>query len=460
MPEIVVSELDERNLKRFENANLAIDRGNYEYAIDLCLELLAAHPGLLEARMLLRRAQQSRYTARLGVVGRIANGIACSLHTSRGRSLLRKNPAGAAYSGEKALSRNPFHQGALLLVADACSRLGLERSAGFCLSSVVERAPRDAGVLFRYCEALIKTGETEKALVVAERLSRLKSGDVRVQELMKAVSVAHSIQKGKWSDAEGSFRSKLRDEEEAESLEQSNRIQRNMAVEERRLRDIVAKKSEDLDARRELAKLVGRSDDLDAALEEIDKALALPQLEKDIELLQLRSEVKLRRVEAHLADAVRAGDAARVATLEDELRCLRVDGAARIVEQFPNDYGQRMAYGALLLEVGRIDDAIQQFQVSQRSPNLKGKSLVLLGKCFMEKGLYDLALEQFELAQKGSLNMDENRKDIIYQAATCCELLGRRGDAILRYKQIYANDISFRDVAEKIDSFYSRGDAS
>jgi len=51
--------------------------------------------------------------------------------------------------------------------------------------------------------------------------------------------------------------------------------------------------------------------------------------------------------------------------------------------------------------------------------------------------------------------MDVLKKDIIYQLAECYEGMGRRQDAITEYKLIYSEDIGFRDVADKINAFYS-----
>jgi hypothetical protein len=51
--------------------------------------------------------------------------------------------------------------------------------------------------------------------------------------------------------------------------------------------------------------------------------------------------------------------------------------------------------------------------------------------------------------------MDDLKKDIIYQLAECYEGLNRPEDAIAEYKLIYSDDIGFRDVADKINAFYS-----
>ena len=109
-----------------------------------------------------------------------------------------------------------------------------------------------------------------------------------------------------------------------------------------------------------------------------------------------------------------------------------------------------------IFESGDIDAGIQQFQISQRSPSLRLKSLVLLGRCFMEKKLFDLALEQLQHAVEGINVMDDFKKEVLYLLAECYEKLERPEEAIEQFKAIYSNDIGYRDVAEKIDAFYRK----
>ena len=146
----------------------------------------------------------------------------------------------------------------------------------------------------------------------------------------------------------------------------------------------------------------------------------------------------------------------RIEKLEAVLIELKLDESCKLVEKLPNDYSQRFKYGSYLLESGDIDAGIQQFQISQRSPSLRLKSLVLLGRCFMEKKLFDLALEQLQHAVEGINVMDDFKKEVLYLLAECYEKLERPEEAIEQFKAIYSNDIGYRDVAEKIDAFYRK----
>src|SRR5690606_21975282 len=127
---------------------------------------------------------------------------------------------------------------------------------------------------------------------------------------------------------------------------------------------------------------------------------------------------------------------AEVAQLSDALTRTRTEEAQALVERYPNDPTYRFDLGKLLYETGEIDRAIQQFQISHRSPKVRLQSLTYLGACFKNKRQYDLAVEQYKTAKTEITAMSEQKKDVIYQLAECFELMGNTEQAIAEYKVI------------------------
>lgn len=464
MSEVTLKELDSRVRKRFGNARTAVERGNYEYTIEICSSILSLHPGCLEVRELLRQAQQSVFTKQgRGLLAKSKMAVEVRALIVYGKPYIKKKPGLAMEYGERALSRNPLSEGALSLVAAGAEELGLYETAVFCLKNICDSECKDFALMKRYCEALIQTGETNEAVAIAERLKRLKPENSIIQELVKSASVAHSINKGKWAEEEQDFRSKLKDEELSETLERENRILKDVGDlkgKASELIDAIHRDPQDLDLYKELVKTYLFADEYRDALVWLDKASQLPQATADVVLKQLRSEIMIKATELELQKLHQETDqdevsAERIQKLERELEVLKLEESRKMVEQFPNDYGQRLSFGELLLGAGQVDEAIKEFQVAQRSNSLKQRASVMLGRSFLQKRLYDLALEQFDKAIGESPGMDDFKKDVIYSSAECCEAIGNKEDAIRRYKLIYANDISFRDVASKIDGFYS-----
>lgn len=462
MPEISLKDLDSRVRKQFVNARTAVERGNFEYTVEICSSLLLENPGCLEIRELLRQAQQSVFTKRgRGVIQGFRSKVEATLLVVYGKPYLKKDPSLAMVYGERALTRDPLHEGALSLVAAGAEALELYETAVFCLSKICDSETKNFELMQRYCEALIKVGETNQAVTIAERLKRLKPDSSFIQELVKSASVAHSINKGKWAEEEQDFRSKLKDEDLSESLERKNRLIQDSQGARERARELVNEIHEDpqnLDLYKQLVKAHLFGDDYREALIWLDKAALLPQSEADVALKQLRSEIMIKATELELSNLHNASkpvSGERIQELETELEVLKLEESRKMVEQFPNDYAQRLNLGELLLAAGKVDEAIKEFQIAQRGTSLRQRSCVMLGRCFFRKHLFDLALEQFDKAIMDSHGMDDFKKDVLYSSAGCCESLGDRKEAFRRYKLIYANDISFRDVASKIDGFYS-----
>ena len=82
------------------------------------------------------------------------------------------------------------------------------------------------------------------------------------------------------------------------------------------------------------------------------------------------------------------------------------------------------------------------------------KALALLGQCFMERGMFDMAVSQIEKALENKSTWNDDRKELIYILANIYERQGKPDEAAAQYKSIYEVDIRYRDVAQKVESGY------
>ena len=125
------------------------------------------------------------------------------------------------------------------------------------------------------------------------------------------------------------------------------------------------------------------------------------------------------------------------------------------VARYPGDLEARFQLAELLFAAGETEPAIAQYQQAQRHPRCRPAALLGMARCFRVRGLTDLAVAQLHTA-KGELSaMDEQKKAVIYELGLCHEALGQTGAAIAQFKEIYAEDINFLDVAAKINAHYS-----
>jgi len=81
--------------------------------------------------------------------------------------------------------------------------------------------------------------------------------------------------------------------------------------------------------------------------------------------------------------------------------------------------------------------------------------LSYLGQCFARRGINDLAVSTFEDALKEKLVFDDEKKELTYLLGSSLEKMGKKEEAMTQFKIIYKEDSSYKDVAEKVESFYS-----
>jgi tetratricopeptide (TPR) repeat protein len=112
--------------------------------------------------------------------------------------------------------------------------------------------------------------------------------------------------------------------------------------------------------------------------------------------------------------------------------------------------------GQLYFQAGKIGEAIQEFQKSQNNPHKRIASMSFLGQCFARRRMFDLAARTFQNAIKEKPVLDEEKKELIYNLGCVLENMGRKEEAVEQLKLIYEVDIGYRDVAAKVDAYYSQ----
>ena len=282
---------------------------------------------------------------------------------------------------------------------------------------------------------------------------------------LKQASVAQSMEKGNW-DGDDDFRSKLKDQDEAKALEQEARtVNDNEALVELidRAKIRVNQNPEDLGNYREVATSYRKLGDMAQAVEWVQYARELESGRADVVLEEMETQYTLewmqQEIEAMKAQLDEDPDNEELReyfeTSLGEEREYRYHQSVKMVEKYPNDYGYRFELGQLLFEMDAVDESIQHLQLGMRNPKARLKSLVYLGRAYKAKQFYDLAAEQLEAAKSEIPQMDESKKEVIYELASCYELNGDPEKAITEYKQVYAADIGYRDVEEKINAYYA-----
>ncbi|WP_269525142.1 tetratricopeptide repeat protein [Coraliomargarita parva] len=469
MQEIPLKDLDNRLQKQIENARKAVDK-NPAYAVDILMNIVKRHPECLEARKILRQAQSRASGGKSKGFGKFLTKVTSIPFSIGSEAKVKKDPAKALESAEDMLKADPSNPVGHKILGIAAEALELNETAAYAYEELYKIDDGNMDNVKLLMGAYIRIGKTEDAIRLGDTAYRRDPSDDEIQGLIKKASVEQSIEKGKWEE-EKSFREKLKDEEEAQKLEQASRARTGEAG----LRSLIADALKAVEAEpdninfyRELSSHYRKLGEFDSALEWIEKARQLESGRADVNLERMAGALKREKMQKAIADAeaeleATPGDAALEAKLKElqaEERSFRLEQAELLVQRYPNEFSYRFELGELYFEDGETDKAIKELQLALRAPKVRINSLILLGKAYKAKGFHDLAAEQLTTAKAEIPGVTEQKKDVLYELGECYESQGDMDKAMVEFKALYGADISYRDVAQKIDDFYSKKNAS
>jgi pilus assembly protein FimV len=157
-------------------------------------------------------------------------------------------------------------------------------------------------------------------------------------------------------------------------------------------------------------------------------------------------------------------------SLDDAVNALGAETEHSLFEDFRNDLGledsepvsnsdyeTHFNLGTAYKEMGLFEDAVEAFQEAVKlvTPDEEGRRFLscchALGHCFMEKSMPKLAQLWYEKAQQSrNLTVDE-RQALNYEIALAFEKQNKPKQAVELYSEIYAVDVTYRDVKQKLD---------
>ena len=144
-----------------------------------------------------------------------------------------------------------------------------------------------------------------------------------------------------------------------------------------------------------------------------------------------------------------------MAALQAEKLAFQMTECQKRVEKFPTDLAIRYEMGVLNFSAGKIGEAIQEFQKAQGNPHKRLAAMGYLAQCYGKRKMFDLAARTLQNALKEKPVFDEEKKELTYQLGCVLENMGKKEEAIEQFKLIYELDISYKDVAVKVDAFYA-----
>jgi len=260
------------------------------------------------------------------------------------------------------------------------------------------------------------------------------------------------------------MRTLMRDKEQFEEMEKASRTGLTREQLEERRDKIIEKYNADtnhLATVKELAAIYEQLEDWHNAQTFYEWAHSLST--GDFALATKASKMKDNAIESDLkqleaAVAADPGNEELKAALESrraDRLAEQVREAQRRVDQNPTDPQLRYELGSALYRSGDHSAAIPHLQQATRNPHIRTKVLLLLGRTFKAKGMFDLSIKQLSDALADLHAMDNTKKEVLYEKGLIHEEMGDKDAALDCFKQIYEVDYGYRDVAQRVESSYS-----
>jgi tetratricopeptide (TPR) repeat protein len=440
----------------------ALSRDNFDYAIDLLMQILVREPALFEARKALRTAQFKRAGGGGGFFKKMLSGASTSPLVARGQYALHTDPKEALHIAEQILNHDPNNSTAHRMIVDVAKSLEFPRTAVMSLDILFRNSPKDKDLAIEYGLALAATGDVSRAERVLADMYRAYPTDNDLAQALKDLSARKTLDEGGYdalADGSGSYRDILKDKDEAVALEQQNRQVKTEDVTTRLINEYETRLRTEPDSQkllRSLAELYTQKKQFDKALGYYDR-LKQADSGSDPSLDKAIAETRSRQFEhqAEQLDPNAEDYADRVAQLQADKQAFQVAECQKRVERFPTDLAIRFEMGALYFQAGKIGEAIQEFQKAQNNPHKRIASMNYLAQCFARRRMFDLAAKTLQNAIKEKPAFDEEKKELTYHLGCVLESMGKKEDALEQFKLIYEIDIGYKDVGAKVDAYYS-----
>ena len=431
----------------------ALETGRYELAVDMLMEAVSAAPDVLETRRLLRAAQIANFRKN----GKSGFGAKLGYKMAQMKimGLVKKGQGAEAMAeAEKLLCQNPLDPDNIEAAVKAAEAAGKADHAAITVEAAYECSNRDPALLERVATYYTMAKRYDKARDAYQKLSELRPGDQRVLQLLKNTEAQATMNAG-WEQTagkKGGFQALIANKEQAKKLDQANKAVITGDDAEALIREKIAqieREPKNMNFRRALARLYVQNKRFEEAIQCLTDAIEMSG-SMDPELDRMLSQTYVNYYDQQIEAYRAAGDEENAIEMENQKNQFVFDDLAQRVERYPNDLHLRYELGLQYYTYEYYDEALEHLQLAQKSPKDRLWALYYLAMCFLKKGQTDMAVMQLETARDAIPTMDDLKKKIVYQLGLCAEEAGDLEKAYQYYKDVYAADVGFEDLGERM----------
>jgi tetratricopeptide (TPR) repeat protein len=130
-----------------------------------------------------------------------------------------------------------------------------------------------------------------------------------------------------------------------------------------------------------------------------------------------------------------------------------VEGFKRGVAEHlsPTDYDTHFNLGIAYREMGLLDEAIGEFQLSAKDAHYLVSCCSMLGLCFLDKGLPELAIKWYRRGLEAETITEDDTLGLLYDMGCAYLAMGDNAGAYKTFVDAYGINTNYRDVVARIE---------
>ena len=445
--------------KLFENGNKQMSLGGHDYAADMFTECVLGDPGnmIYLQSFIVNLRKKFGEKKKTSIFAAFSTG---GIKTAE----LQKKWANVVRSGLELLKSNPWNAAAFASLGKACLEMGYQETGLAYLKHSIDCNPNDADVNRIAAKNLTELQKFDDAIACWTRVKKLKPNDLEAEKAIGDLMVEKTIHRGGYSSAESSREvsktgSTAAGKHSSVIAEGEDALGRQLTFEEQIQRRL-KKDPNDTTAYIDLADHYFQAGMFKEAEDAYIKAKNNDLGKIDLEGQIL--ETQKRRLHKELLKIKDVFEKEKKPELKDDFYAKKkeyeqksLEVAQQRVEASPGTAGNHFELGMIYYQMGRIKEAIGEFQQAKSDITRQGDSLLALGQCFQQIKQYKLAATHYQEAIAKIDGGGENKKKALYLAAKLAIGLKDYVKADEYVQQLAAIDFSYKDVGDLLDKLAS-----
>ncbi len=440
----------------FLKGNQALEKQNFDYAIEMYSKAVRIVPDNLLFRKTLRGAQYRLYGNNKSGAKLASARLMGTRNTIRKARSKKEWPA-MDQAAEEGLKLNPWDAQLNADVGEACYNLGYLEIAEFSYDCAVQSNDESKEYLQRLMDICEERGNFKKAIECARRLTKLEPNNGKLRAQLTGLEAKQVMDRGGYDGAKSTQevrRNAYDDYRPATEKYVPDTIAGPGVSVESDLRHAIRKSPTEKGNYIKLVEHFHKQKEYEKASEALKEALDATGGDVNIREILEKNDLAGLRYQLEQAKSVAAQDEAgqkRIASLKRELLLREIEVYSSRIERYPNDARFKHELGKRYMQLKEFKKAIPLLQQATVDQRREAEVLVLLAKCFLAERQQKLARTQLERAGE-KLNPHDSPEtycEAHYILGRLCEDAGDRDDAEHHYGLVLSVNYNYKDAQER-----------